>query len=129
MTIPNLEAVVKSYIGVQSIVKEQRENLKDLAEEIEQIMAVNELDNYVFELESGETVKVTRKEKMKKKLDKNGLAEEIGVDKSELTTLGMVKLAEDDVLTEKHVIDHTYKENKSQVKVKVRKPRKKKEDE
>lgn len=125
MNNERLNTEVKGWLNRKGIISEQRELMKEHVEEIDAIMAREGLDIYVFGNEvTGETVRVTRKKVDKEKLDKAGLAIELDVERRDLNTAGMVRLAEDRVLKEQHIIAHTVKEQKSVIKIKSRKPKK-----
>jgi len=123
-----LDAVIKELLAKQGMLKELRLDIKDLTDEIEVIMAQNDLEVYGLTLEDERMVNVRRRNKEKEKLDKDGLSNDLEVEKRELNTKGMVKLAEEGKLTEQLLRDHTFLDKKVEVKVKVRKPRKKKGD-
>lgn len=128
MKIEKLESVIKELLVRQGMLKDLRVDIKDLTDEIEVIMAQNSLEVYALTLEDDSTVNVKRRNKEKEKLDKDGLSADLDVEKKELNTKGMVKLAEEGKLTEQLLKDHTYKDKKTEVKLKVRKPRKKKDE-
>lgn len=121
---PKIEAEVQNWLGHKSIVNEQKSYMEENIEEIEMTMAKEGIEKYSFVLPDGDVVKITRKVKSKKKLDKSGLAEAIEVDKSELTAVGMVKLAEEKTLTTKDIIEHTHTDQKVEVKIKRSTPKK-----
>jgi hypothetical protein len=125
MTNPKIEAEINDYLNRKGIVAEQKAFMAENIEAVEHEMARNDLDHYSFTHSSGLIVKINRKAKEKAKLDKTGLAEELDVEKAELNTAGMVRLAEERTLTEHHIHKHTFKETKVEVKVKTKKPKQK----
>lgn len=127
MIEPRIEEEITKWLTRKDMVSEQKSFMVEHLEAVERVMAEKDLPSYEFERPNGEIVKITRKEKEKKKLDKAGLAEELDVEKSELNTVGMVKLAEKDILKEKHILSHTLTEKKVEIKVKVKKPKEEKE--
>lgn len=124
-TIERVEEIAKLYLGKVAFRKELSADIKDLADEIEMIMAQNSLHVHSFELEDDSTVTINRKTKEKDKLDKEGLAADLDVEKSDLNTRGMVKLAEEGKLTDDKLTAFTYKDRKAEVKLRVKKPKQK----
>jgi len=121
---PRIEEEINNWVQRKGIANEQKALMKECIEAVEHEMAKEGLSKYSFELPvSKEIVTITRREKDKKKLDKTGLADEIEVDKSDLTVAGMIKLTEEDKLTTQHLQRHTYNDKKVEIKVKIKAPK------
>lgn len=121
---PRIESEITAWVQRKGIMAEQKALMGENIEEVERIMAREGLSKYAFELPvSKDIVTITRRVKKKKKLDKTGLAIEIEVDKSKLTTEGMVQLTEENKLTTQNIKNNTRNEEKVEIKVKIKAPK------
>ncbi len=121
---PRIESEITDWVQRKGIMAEQKALMSENIEEVERIMAREGLSKYAFELPvSKDIVTITRRVKKKKKLDKTGLAIEIEVDKSKLTTEGIVQLTEENKLTTQNIKNNTRNEEKVEIKVKIKAPK------
>jgi len=121
----DIEETIGEILARKSVISEQNAFKKEAIEQLEMQMKTKGLNFYQTETPEGEVVKVTLRDVEKKKLDKTGLAEELDVEKSDLDARGLVRLTEEGVLKEVTIDNHTIKSNKTEVKIKKRKPKKK----
>ena len=110
---------IKDYLQRKGIVDENRAFMKENAEEIDALMAREGLTNYQYvDDNSGVIVKVTRKDKKSKKLDKPGLAEKLDIETKDLTMSNLVKMAEDKKVTKGDIDEFTHEETKVKLTIK-----------
>lgn len=122
--LPNLENLITRFLSNKEIISEKKAENKEILEEVDLLMAQEGISEHEFVLDE-KLIRVIRKTKVKKKLDKSGLASVLGVTTADLTTEGMVELAEDGQLTTQHIKDFTQEEKRIEIKVKKRKLKKK----
>lgn len=124
-----IEEFALRIIQNNEIAKERREESNMLKEDLETLLEEGSYEPLVFELSDGEFAVVQRKYSSSDKLDKDALAETLGIEKEELKTpYDISALTEKEILTPKLIQEHTHKEEKEAITVKrVKKDPRKKE--
>ncbi|MNW28093.1 hypothetical protein D3C74_49050 [compost metagenome] len=129
MSIQELESKVQRFISNKDIIAEKTAENKNLMDEIYSGMARLNLADLVVQLpfsEDNEFISVKIRDKKTKRLDKPTLAAKAEVDKSELTTYGISYYTKAGKITPEMIQENTHKIVDSVVKIKKKKPRKKK---
>lgn len=129
--LAKLEQKLVRYFQNKEIAKERNEENKLLFEELEDLFEAVEEQDFVHQLPNGEFAVLTKKPRIREKLDKEALANELQIAKDELKTpFDYSMLTQQGKLTPKMVSTHTQTEVKVKLTAakKKRKPKKKKED-
>lgn len=124
----NLDEKILRVISNKGIVSEKNAENKELMEDIHNEMIRNGLIDLTVNIPftDGHFVVVKIRKETKKSVDKTSLAQQAEVDKSELDLVGISELTKSGVITPEMIRENTTEQKKQTVKLKRRKPRKKK---